>query len=65
MTDDPITDDTPLRLDVAAHVAFPYGEISGKALLKEAKAGNLKVFGDPKYPATTLSAIREMRELKI
>jgi len=32
--------DTPLRLDVAAAIAFPDGSITGRSLQREAERGN-------------------------
>jgi hypothetical protein len=58
-----VTTDTPLRLDVAAKLAYPFGGMTASGLLTEARRGRLvmeRVAG--KY-YTTLANIKRMREL--
>ena len=55
-----INDDDPLRLDVAARLAFPDGSMSGSILRAEAGRGRLVIsrIGGRYY--TTLRAVRDM-----
>jgi len=57
-----VTDDMPLRLDLAAKLAFPDGSIGLSSLRREAARGNLEVFRVAGKHMTTLRAIREMLE---
>jgi hypothetical protein len=54
--------DTPLRLDVAAHVAFPGGGMTASGLRREAARGRLTIERIAGKDFTTLGAIAEMRE---
>jgi len=58
---DTITPTTPLRLDLAARLAFPDGSIKASALRTEAKRGNLHIETIANKQFTTLKAIEEMR----
>jgi len=55
--------DKPIRLDVAARIAFPDGSIGPKGLRKERDRGRLttEIIAGKEY--TTLKAIEKMREL--
>ncbi len=57
-----IRDDDPLRLDIAARLAFPDGSMTVAVLRRERDAGRLAVerIGNRDY--TTIAAIKEMRE---
>lgn len=55
--------DTPLRLDVAAAVAFPDGTICVKSLRREASRGRLVIERVAGKDYTTLAHIQRMREL--
>ncbi len=57
-----ITDTTPLRLDVAARLAFPDGTIGASGLRSEASKGRLAITRIANRDYTTLAAIREMIE---
>ena len=57
-----ITDDTPLRLNRAAALAFPDGSITGDTLRREAAKGRLDVERIGGKFFTILAAIREMRQ---
>jgi len=57
-----VTDDTPLRLDEAARLAFPDGSISGAALRRAGRAGKLAIERIAGKDYTTLAHIRAMRE---
>lgn len=57
-----ITDDTPLRLEVAAALAFPDGGIKGSSLRLEAGKGRLDVFLIAGRYFTTLAAVARMVE---
>src|SRR5205823_173957 len=60
---DRITPDTPLRLAVAAAVAYPDGSMTAHGLRKEAANGRLVLeFTAGRY-YTTLNAIARMRQL--
>jgi hypothetical protein len=58
-----ITDDTPLRLAVAAETAFPGGGMTASGLRKEAAKGRLVVERIAGKDYTTLGAIAKMRKL--
>lgn len=57
-----ITDDSPLRLEVIAPIAFPDGSITGESLRKERKKGNLATEFVAGKEYTTLADIKVMRE---
>ena len=57
-----ISADTPLRLDVAARVAFPGGGMTASGLRREAARGHLTIERIAGKDFTTLGAIAEMRE---
>lgn len=59
---DEITEETPLRLDVAARLAFPDGTIGASGLRSEASKGRLAITRIANRDYTTLLAIREMIE---
>ncbi|WP_342727336.1 excisionase [Bradyrhizobium sp. B097] len=64
MSDDAsITDDTPLRLAVAAELAFHGGGMTVSGLRLEASRGRLEIWRIARKDVTTLAAIREMRRL--
>jgi hypothetical protein len=54
---------TPLRLGIAAKLAFPDGSITERSLRAEAKRGRLTVERIGNKDFTTLEAIERMREL--
>jgi hypothetical protein len=54
--------DTPLRLDVAARVAFPGGGMTASGLRREAARGRLTIERIAGKDFTTLAAITTMRE---
>ncbi len=60
---EPIDTDTPLRLDVAAKIAFPDGTITGNGLRREAQRGRLVIERIAGKDYTTLAHIKRMREL--
>jgi hypothetical protein len=60
---DQIADDTPLRLDVAAALAYPDGSMTASGLRKEAGRGRLEIERTAGKDYTTLAAIAEMRKL--
>lgn len=60
---DEITDTTPLRLDVAAALAFPDGSMGASGLRREAAKGRLAVERIAGKDYTTLQEIENMREL--
>lgn len=62
-TDPIITDDTPLRLAVAAETAFPGGGMTASGLRKEAVKGRLVIERVAGKDFTTLRAIADMRKL--
>lgn len=57
-----ISDDMPLRLDVAAELAFPDGSITLSSLRNEARKGRLAVWRVANKDMTTLAEIRRMME---
>ena len=59
-TEEP-SSDTPLRLDVAARLAFPDGGVSATSLRREAERGNLVIERIAGKDFATLAAIRDMR----
>ncbi len=60
---DDVADTTPLRLDVAAALAFPDGSMRASGLRREAARGRLAVERIAGKDYTTLRAIERMREL--
>ena len=60
---DDIGPDTPLRLEVAAHIAFPHGGMTVSGLRKERDRGRLAVEKIANKEFTTLRNIERMREL--
>ena len=58
-----ITPDTPLRLKVAAAIAYPDGSMTASGLRKEAGRGRLVIERTAGKDYTTLAAIEEMRRL--
>jgi integrase len=60
---DQVKPDTPLRLDVAAALAFPDGSMTGSGLRKEAGRGRLVVERVAGKDYTTLADIERMRAL--
>jgi hypothetical protein len=63
MKADAIDPDTPLRLDMAAEIAFPNGGMTANGLRREAKRGRLVIERVAGKDYTTLNHIRRMREL--
>lgn len=63
LASDRITPDTPLRLGVAARVAYPDGSMTAHGLRKEAEKGRLVIERTAGKFYTTLAAITRMREL--
>lgn len=57
-----VTDDTPLRLDVAAALAYPDGSMTVSGLRREIARGRLDVEHTAGRYYTTLAAIKRMRE---
>jgi hypothetical protein len=60
---DQIADDTPLRLDVAAALAYPDGSMTASGLRKEAGRGRLVIERTAGKDYTTLRYIEQMRKL--
>ena len=58
-----ITPDTPLRLAVAAALAFPDGSMTASGLRREAERGRLVIERVAGKDYTTLANIERMREL--
>jgi hypothetical protein len=63
MTKEEIDDDTPLRLDVAAKIAYPRGGMTAAGLRREWKRGKLVIERVAGKDYTTLNHIKRMREL--
>jgi hypothetical protein len=59
---DTITPTTPLRLDIAAQIAFPDGSIGVSGLRREIERGNLRVEQIAGKTFTTLANIEDMRK---
>jgi hypothetical protein len=59
---DAIRPDTPLRLDVAAALAYPDGSMTASGLRREAKRGRLVIERTAGKDYTTLEHINRMRE---
>jgi hypothetical protein len=55
--------DTPLRLDVAAKIAFPRGGMTAAGLRRESQRGRLVIERVAGKDYTTLNHIAEMRKL--
>lgn len=60
---DVIGEDTPLRLNVAAALAYPDGSMTTSGLRREATRGRLVIERTAGKDYTTLGAIRQMRDL--
>src|SRR5579864_281820 len=58
-----IADDTPLRLNVAAALAYPDGSMTASGLRCEAARGRLAIERTAGKDYTTLGSIEEMRDL--
>lgn len=58
-----IDPDTPLRLRMAAEIAFPNGGMTESGLRREAERGTLVIERIAGKDFTTLAAIKRMREL--
>ena len=58
-----VAGDSPLRLVVAARLAFPCGGMTASGLRKERDAGRLRVERIAGKEFTTLNAIKDMRDL--
>jgi hypothetical protein len=58
-----LSKDAPLKLDVAAQLAFPDGSMSASGLRREAAKGRLVIERIAGKDYTTLAAIQEMRKL--
>ena len=59
---DTVTPTTPLRLDIAAQIAFPDGSIGVSGLRREIERGNLRVEQIAGKTFTTLANIEDMRK---
>ena len=55
--------DAPIRIDLAAQIAFPDGSMTAQGLRKERYAGRLETFIIARKEYTTLAAIERMKEL--
>lgn len=60
---DQIGPDMPLRLEVAAALAYPDGSMTASGLRREARRGRLAIERTAGKDYTTLAAIDRMREL--
>ena len=60
---DQILEDTPLRLNIAAALAYPDGSMTANGLRREAARGRLVIERTAGKDYTTLGAIRQMRDL--
>ena len=58
-----ISDDTPLRLEAAAAIAFPDGGMTANGLRRESKRGRLVIERVAGKDYTTIGHIARMREL--
>jgi hypothetical protein len=58
-----VAKDDPLRLDVAARLAFPDGSMTASGLRKEHKRERLVIMRIANKDYTTLANIEKMREL--
>jgi hypothetical protein len=59
----PVADDTPLRLSVAAALAFPDGTMTASGLRSEARRGRLVIERIANKDFTTMAEINKMRQL--
>ena len=59
---DQVSEDTLLRLEVAAKIAFPLGGMGVSGLRREAGRGNLRIYKMANKDFTTLRDINGMRE---
>src|SRR5271169_4715341 len=55
--------DTPLRLKIAAELAYPDGSMTASGLRREAERGRLEIERTAGKDYTTLAAIKRMRDL--
>jgi hypothetical protein len=60
---DQIANDTPLRLNIAAALAYPDGSMTASGLRREATKGRLAIERVAGKDYTTLAAIEDMRAL--
>src|SRR6516162_3209971 len=60
---DKVTPDTPLRLEIAAALAFPDGSMTASGLRRESARGRLTIERIAGKDFTTLAEIERMREL--
>jgi hypothetical protein len=60
---DKVTPDTPLRLEIAAALAFPDGSMTASGLRREGARGRLTIERIAGKDFTTLAHIERMREL--
>jgi hypothetical protein len=60
---DQIAEDAPLRLNIAAALAYPDGSMTVSGLRREAARGRLVIERTAGKDYTTLGAIRQMRDL--
>jgi hypothetical protein len=58
-----VTPDTPLRLEIAAAIAFPDGSMTASGLRREAERGRLVIERIAGKDFTTLANIERMRQL--
>src|SRR6266481_7227675 len=58
-----VTSDAPLRLSIAAKLAFPDGSMTVSGLRREAARGRLRIERIAGKDFTTLEEIKRMREL--
>src|ERR1700733_7429177 len=58
-----ISSDAPVRLSIAAKLAFPDGSMTASGLRREAARGRLQIERVAGKDYTTLEAIKRMREL--
>jgi len=63
ITEAHVAEDTPLRLNVAAALAYPDGSMTASGLRREAARGRLAIERTAGKDYTTLGAIRTMRDL--
>src|SRR5260221_13665045 len=58
-----VAPDAPLRLSIAAKLAFPHGSMTASGLRREAARGRLRIERIAGKDFTTLEEIKRMREL--
>jgi hypothetical protein len=58
-----VSPDAPVRLSIAAKLAFPDGSMTASGLRREAARGRLHIERVAGKDYTTLEAIKRMREL--